>query len=126
MAFVLLLQAGLDVLADVQMFIVIEVHAPGAPFEGLMSCCAAGRHRPLILENRPRGVPRPICLETSSTACFLGKLFTAKDAKEREGKQSINLVIKITDLVIASGFTLVLISLAALASLAVQMLDLES
>src|ERR1039458_1601714 len=82
MAFVLLLQAGLDVLADVQMFIVIEVHAPGAPFEGLMSCCAAGRHRPLILENRPRGVPRPICLETSGAACFLGKLFTAKDAKD--------------------------------------------
>jgi hypothetical protein len=38
-----------------------------------------------------------------------------------EGKQSASLVIKITNPVIASGFTLALISLA---SLAVQMLDL--
>ena len=36
----------------------------------------------MILENRPRGVPCPICLETSGAACFLGKLFTAKDAKD--------------------------------------------
>jgi hypothetical protein len=42
----------------------------------------------------------------------------------REGKQSTNLVIKINNLVIASGFTLALISLASFASLAVQMLDL--
>ncbi|MBI1988275.1 MAG: hypothetical protein HYS65_00825 [Betaproteobacteria bacterium] len=42
----------------------------------------------------------------------------------REGKQSTSLVIKITNLVIASGFILLLISLASLASLAVQMLDL--
>jgi len=41
----------------------------------------------------------------------------------REGKQSTSLVIKITNLVIASGFTLSLISLAPLASLAVQMPD---
>jgi hypothetical protein len=42
-----------------------------------------------------------------------------------EGKQSsTSLVIKITNRVIASGFTLALISLASLASLAVQMLDL--
>src|SRR5450759_3476533 len=82
----------------------------------------------------------------------LEKLFTAKDASphpypfsqrekgtrssplhvwrgvggedRREGKQSTSLVIKITNLVIASGFTLTLISLASLASLAVQMLDL--
>jgi hypothetical protein len=38
----------------------------------------------------------------------------------REGKQSTNLVIKITNLAIASGFTLALISLASLASFAVQ------
>jgi hypothetical protein len=42
----------------------------------------------------------------------------------REGKQSTNLVIKITSLEIASGFILVLIPLASFASLAVQMLDL--
>ena len=42
----------------------------------------------------------------------------------REGKQSKSLVIKITNLVIASGFPLALISLASLACLAVQMLDL--
>jgi hypothetical protein len=42
----------------------------------------------------------------------------------REGKQSTSLVIKITNLVIASGFTMALISLASLESLAVQMLDL--
>jgi hypothetical protein len=45
----------------------------------------------------------------------------------REGKQSTNLVIKITNLEIASGFTLALIplaSFASFASLAVQMLDL--
>jgi hypothetical protein len=39
----------------------------------------------------------------------------------REGKQSTSLVIRITNLVIAFGFALALISLA---SLAVQMLDL--
>ncbi len=43
----------------------------------------------------------------------------------REGKQSTNLVFKITHLVIASRFTLALISLASLASLAVQMLNLR-
>jgi hypothetical protein len=42
----------------------------------------------------------------------------------REGKQNTSLVIKITNLVIASGFTLALVSLASLASLAVQMLDI--
>ncbi len=42
----------------------------------------------------------------------------------REGKQCISLVIKIPHLVIASAFTLALISLASFASLAVQMLDL--
>jgi hypothetical protein len=41
-----------------------------------------------------------------------------------KGKQSTSLVIKFTNLVIASGFILALISLASLASLAVQMLDL--
>jgi hypothetical protein len=44
----------------------------------------------------------------------------------REGKQSTSLVIKITYLVIASGFTLASISLAPFASLAVQLLDLGS
>jgi hypothetical protein len=42
-----------------------------------------------------------------------------------EGKQSTSLVIKIINVVIASGFTSALISLAFLASLAVQLLDLE-
>jgi hypothetical protein len=42
----------------------------------------------------------------------------------REGRQSTSLVIKITNLKIASGFNLALISLASLASLAVQMVDL--
>jgi hypothetical protein len=47
----------------------------------------------------------------------LGTLFTAKEAKERKGKQSTSLVIKITNLVIASEFTLALISLASLSVL---------
>jgi hypothetical protein len=42
----------------------------------------------------------------------------------REGKQSTSLLIKITNLVIAFGFTLALISMVSLASLTVQMLDL--
>jgi hypothetical protein len=54
---------------------------------------------------------------------ILEKLFTAKAAKEREGKQSMSLLSKTANLVIASGFTLELISLASLASLAVQLLD---
>jgi hypothetical protein len=41
-----------------------------------------------------------------------------------EGKQSTSFGIKITNLVIASGLTLALISLASFASLAVQFLDL--
>jgi hypothetical protein len=52
------------------------------------------------------------------------KAFHREGRQGREGKQSTNLVIKITNLVIASGFILALISLASLASLAVQMLDL--
>jgi hypothetical protein len=52
------------------------------------------------------------------------KAFHREGRQGREGKQSTSLVIKITNLVIASGFTLALISLASLASLAVQMLDL--
>ena len=47
------------------------------------------------------------------------KLFTAKDAKERKGKQSTEPVVKITNLVIASEFTLALISLAFLRVLGV-------
>jgi len=46
------------------------------------------------------------------------------DAKERKGKRSTNRIIMITNLMIPSGFTLALISLASLASLAFQMLDL--
>ncbi len=41
----------------------------------------------------------------------------------REGKQNTNLVIKITNLAIESGFNSALISLASLPPLAVQMLD---
>ena len=55
------------------------------------------------------------------------QLFTAKDAKnakENKGQQRTSLVVKITHLVIGSGFNLALISLASLASLAVQMLEL--
>jgi hypothetical protein len=52
---------------------------------------------------------------------FLRKAVHREGRQGREGKQSTNLVIKITNLVIASGFTLQLISLT---SLAVQMLDL--
>jgi hypothetical protein len=55
---------------------------------------------------------------------FLRKAFHRKGRQGREGKQGTSLVIKITNLVIASGFALPLISLASLASLAVQMLDL--
>ena len=55
---------------------------------------------------------------------ILEKLSTAKATKEREGKQSMSLLSKTANLVIASGFTLALISLASLASLAVQLLDL--
>jgi len=54
----------------------------------------------------------------------LEKAIHREGRQGREGKQSISLVIKITHLVIASGFTLVLISLASLASLAVQKLGL--
>jgi hypothetical protein len=57
----------------------------------------------------------------------LEKAFHREGREGREGhkgKQSTTLVIKITNLVIASGFTLDLISLASLASLAVQVLDL--
>jgi hypothetical protein len=55
---------------------------------------------------------------------FLRKAFHREGRQGREGKQITSLVIKITDPVIASGFTLALISLASLASLAVQRLDL--
>jgi hypothetical protein len=58
------------------------------------------------------------------TAMNLEKAFYRKGRQERKGKQRTSLVIKITSLVIASGFTLALISLASLASLAVQLLDL--
>jgi hypothetical protein len=44
--------------------------------------------------------------------------------KGRKGKQSASPVIQITNLVMASEFTLALISLASFASLAVQLLDL--
>jgi hypothetical protein len=44
----------------------------------------------------------------------------ALNRQGREGKQSTSLIIKITNLVIASGFTSVLISLASLASFAVK------
>jgi hypothetical protein len=47
------------------------------------------------------------------------KLFTAKAAKERKGKQSTGLVIKVTNLVIASEFALALNSLASLRVLGV-------
>jgi hypothetical protein len=53
----------------------------------------------------------------------LEKAFHREGRQGREGKQSASLVIKITNVVIASGFTLALISLASLASLAIQMLD---
>jgi hypothetical protein len=52
------------------------------------------------------------------------KAFHREGRQGREGKQSTSLVIKITNLVIASGFTVALISLASFASLAVQMLEL--
>jgi hypothetical protein len=52
------------------------------------------------------------------------KAFHREGRQGREGKQSTTLVIKITNLVIASGFTLPLISLASFASLAVQMPDM--
>jgi hypothetical protein len=55
---------------------------------------------------------------------ILEKAFHRKGRQGREGKQSTSLVIKITNLVFAFGFTLALISLVSLASLAVQMLDL--
>jgi hypothetical protein len=54
----------------------------------------------------------------------LEKAFHREGRQGREGKQGTSLFIKITNLVIASGFTLELISLASLASLAVQILDL--
>ena len=57
-------------------------------------------------------------------ALILEKAVHREGRQEREGKQSARLVIKITNLMIASGFTLALISLASLASLAVKMLDL--
>ena len=47
----------------------------------------------------------------------LEKLFTAKAAKERKGKQGTSLVVKITNVVIASKFALALISLASLSVL---------
>jgi hypothetical protein len=52
------------------------------------------------------------------------KAFHREGRQGREGKQITSLVIKITNLVIASGFTMALISLASLASFAVQMLEL--
>jgi hypothetical protein len=52
------------------------------------------------------------------------KAFHREGRQGREGKQSTSLVIKINNLVIASGFALRLNSLASFASLAVQMLDL--
>jgi spore germination protein GerM len=55
---------------------------------------------------------------------FLRKAFHREGRKGREGKKSSSLVIKINNLVIASGFTLPLISLVSFASLPVQMLDL--
>jgi hypothetical protein len=55
---------------------------------------------------------------------ILEKAFHREGRQGREGKQSASLVIKITNLLIASGFTLALISLASLASLAVQTLGL--
>jgi hypothetical protein len=54
---------------------------------------------------------------------ILEKAFHREGRQGREGKQSTSFVIKITNPVIASGFTLALISLASLASLAVQMFD---
>ena len=63
---------------------------------------------------------------TSVSRFILEKLFTAKDARDTKENKGTSFVIKITNLVIASGFTLALISLASLASLAVQMLDLGS
>jgi hypothetical protein len=54
----------------------------------------------------------------------LEKAFHREGRQGREGRQSASLVIKITNLVIGSGFALTLISLASFASLAVQMLDL--
>ena len=54
----------------------------------------------------------------------LEKAVHRKGRQGHEGKQSTSIVIKITNLVIASGFALALIPLASLASLAVQMLDL--
>src|SRR3990172_1855446 len=57
---------------------------------------------------------------------ILGKAVHREGRQGREGRQSTSLVIKITNLVITSGFILPLISLAFLASLAVQMLDLGS
>jgi hypothetical protein len=60
----------------------------------------------------------------ASFALNLRKAVHRKGRQGREGKQSASLVIKITNLVVASGFTLTMISLASLGSLAVQMLDL--
>jgi hypothetical protein len=56
---------------------------------------------------------------------FLKKSFHREGRQGREGKQRISLVVKFTNLVIASGFNLALISSASFASLAVQMLDLR-
>jgi hypothetical protein len=61
---------------------------------------------------------------TAEYSVILEKAVHREGRQGREGKQSTSLVIKITTLVIASGFALALISLASLASLAVQMLDL--
>jgi hypothetical protein len=62
----------------------------------------------------------------SVSAFILKKSVHRKGRQGREGKQSASLVIKITNLVVVSGFTLALIPLASFASLAVQMLDLGS
>ena len=70
----------------------------------------------------------PKCCGTRRHACSDGvnleKAVHREGRQGHEGKQSTSLVIKITHLVIASGFALALISLASFASLAVQMLDL--
>jgi superfamily II DNA/RNA helicase len=54
----------------------------------------------------------------------LKKTIHREGRQGREGKQITSFGVKITSLVIASGFTFSLISLASLASLAVQLLDL--
>ena len=55
---------------------------------------------------------------------FLRKAFHREGRQGREGKQSTSLVIKITNLMIASGFTLVLISLASFGTARISLANL--